>query len=184
MRVAIAAFAILAAIDPAKAATLMSMTLADGTPVVAISGLIADGDKEAFDLEMTTKPTPRALLLDSTGGDAIVAMQIGSEARNLKTIVPSGSPYQSACALIWLAGKPRVRETGAEIGFHALYVTKNGIKTVSAPGNALVEAYFAQLGLNAQAIVHLTEAGVDKVQPLLPEDRTRYGITYDDAPPE
>ena len=184
MRAAFAALAVMAAIAPANAATLMSMTLADGTPVIAISGLIANGDKEAFDLEMTTKPTPRALLLDSNGGDAIVAMQIGSEARNLKTIVPAGSPCLSACALIWLAGKPRVRETGAEIGFHALYVTKNGVKTISAPGNALVGAYFAQLGLNAQAIVHLTEAGVDKVQPLLPEDRARYGIAYDDAPAE
>lgn len=184
MRAALFALVLAVAAAPASAATLMSTTMADGTPVIAMTGLIAVGDKEAFLLEMTTKPTPRALILSGDGGDVIVAMQIGENARNLKTIVPAGYSCVSACALIWLAGNPRVRETGAEIGFHALYVTKNGVKTVSAPGNALLGAYLTILGFKPEAIIHMAEAGVDTITPLKPEDRARYGITYQDAPPE
>lgn len=186
MRAALLALslALTAAAAPASAATLIVTKFADGTPVINMAGLIADGDTEAFVKAMALKQTPQALLLKSSGGDAIVAMQIGEKARSLKAIVPAGYSCLSACALIWLAGNPRVRETGADIGFHALYVTKNGVKTVSAPGNALMGAYLAILGFRPEAIIHMAEASVDTVTPLLAEDRARYGILYQDAPPE
>ena len=55
---------------------------------------------------------------------------------------------------------------------------------MSAPGNALMGAYLAMLGFKPEAIIHMAEAGVDTVTPLLPEDRARYGIMYQDAPPD
>jgi uncharacterized protein YraI len=79
----------------------------------------------------------------------------------MTTFVPAERVCASACALIWLAGKPRTAEGKAAVGFHAAYNRNTGQD--SGVGNALIGAYLNELGLTAKAIVGMTSKGATEM---------------------
>src|SRR5262249_24094397 len=61
--------------------------------------------------------------LISYGGHVKAGLQIGDQIRKrgMSTFVPGDRTCTSACALIWLAGRPRNVGDTSLIGFHAVY---------------------------------------------------------------
>ncbi len=158
----IGALAIAAALAgmPARAADIRVATLANG-PYVLVAGEFEDGDGERFVRLTAALPKTTTVVFDSPGGNLLAGLKIGEtiHARGYATLVADGSTCASACAIAWLGGTKRFLSSAARLGFHA---ASNG-GGVSAPGNAIVGAYMARLGLSQDAVYALTEAGPDAI---------------------
>lgn len=140
---------------PANAATIGKVTNGPGAPMILVQGDFAYGDGERF--EAIARTLPKAtVVMDSPGGNLMAGLKIGEtmRARGYTSLVPQGAVCASACAIAWLGGTKRYLSTGGRLGFHA---ASNG-DGVSGPGNALVGAYMAKLGLSEDAVYALTAA--------------------------
>ena len=97
-------------------------------PAIGISGIIEIGDDKVFhDL---IRSTPNAVIvLAGPGGHVGPALAIGLEirARGLQTLVPAGNSCASSCSLIWLAGTKHLLGAGAQVGFHAISGSHDGL---------------------------------------------------------
>ena len=151
----VGAAVLLLAGTPAQAAEMRVAKLASG-PVVLVAGAFDFGDGERF--TALTAPLPKAttIVFDSPGGNLLAGLSIGEtmRARGFSSAVASGSTCASSCAIAWLGGAKRYLASGGRLGFHA---ASNG-DGISAPGNAIVGAYMARLGLSQDAVFALTAA--------------------------
>src|SRR5205823_9267598 len=104
-----------------------------GCTAVWIEGVIEPNDGGKFmELMLKDKPKKALILLRSEGGNLIASLQIGRYIKNngFATYVPGNSVCASGCAMIWLAGKSKMVDENAKIGFHAAYtVEKVGKQT-------------------------------------------------------
>jgi ATP-dependent protease ClpP protease subunit len=138
------------------------------------------GELEARDIERfrdVATNTPEAIVaLAGPGGSVAAGIEIGHmiRLRNYKTVVFGDQQCASSCALAWLGGAQRFMAESAKIGFHAASDGRSG--QVSGAGNALVGAYLNRIGLQASAIVYITQAGPDGMIWLSPAQAKRYGI--------
>ena len=125
------------------------------TPVILVAGDFAYGDGERFQRIAATLPKA-TVAFDSPGGNLLAGLKIGEtmRAKGYSSLVPDGSVCASACAIAWLGGAKRYLGVTGRLGFHAA----SGEDGVSAPGNALVGAYMARLGLSQDAVFALTAA--------------------------
>ena len=116
--------------------------------------------------------------LVSYGGSASPAWQIGDwiRKRGMSTFVPGDRTCTSACALIWLAGVPRMVGDTPQIGFHAVYDPTTRRET--GPGNAVVGAYLRDLGIGYKAIVVMTRKGPTAVEWLSPDLAKELGVAW------
>jgi hypothetical protein len=96
--------------------------------------------------------------------------------RGMSTFVPGDRACTSACAIIWLAGLPRIVGNSAEIGFHAIYDPTT--RQATGPGNAVVGAYLGDLGFGIKAIVFMTRKGPAAVEWLTPDLARDFGVTW------
>ncbi len=144
---------------PAQAAQF-GVSRNGAVPMILVAGDFAYGDGERFQRIAAT--LPRAIVaFDSAGGNLMAGLKIGEtmRARGYSSLVPEGSVCASACAIAWLGGAKRYLSSGGRLGFHAA----SGSDGVSAPGNALVGAYMAKLGLTEDAVYALTAANPDEI---------------------
>lgn len=128
---------------------------------ILLYGPIQAGDMNELLTVQTASNTPKTVLfLESPGGDAREGLTIAKFVHNQKwgTAVVNKGQCLSACATIWIAGGAKFLSGDAIIGFHDVY-SENG---PSAPGNAIVGAFYGQLGLNDRVIQYLTSAPPDK----------------------
>jgi hypothetical protein len=135
-----------------------------GTPYIGIVGDIEPGDDRKF-IALATQMDSGPVILGSEGGSVVAAIKIG-EAIRLKgypTFVPETLPCNSACALVWLAGSPRMLDKSAKIGFHAGYVTTADADRESGAANAIIGRYLTLLGLSERAILFATLAPPNKL---------------------
>jgi hypothetical protein len=118
------------------------------------------------------------VVLDSTGGSTIEAIEIGKSIRlkSISTFVFNGRVCASACGLIWLAGSNKFLERGARVGFHATYINNQGERITSGVGNALVGRYLTLLNLPEKAIAFATMADPNGVNWLTAENYKISGI--------
>ncbi|MGH6788779.1 MAG: hypothetical protein ACRECC_03760 [Pseudolabrys sp.] len=65
----------------------------------------------------------------------------------------------------------------ALIGFHSVYVLKNGTPQENSSGNAIFGAYLSQLGLSDKAIFYLTAAPPESMNWLTPAQAEQVGIS-------
>lgn len=136
----------------------------DGINFIVLSGDIAVDDDKRFN-RIATVFDEAVVLLDSNGGSTIAAIKIG-EAIRLKgysTYVSDTNTCASACALIWLAGAPRILDKSASVGFHATYTDVGGRKLESGGGNALVGRYLTLLNLNEKTVFFATSASPESL---------------------
>jgi hypothetical protein len=114
----------------------------------------------------------------SYGGLIGPAMQIGElvRQRGMSTFVPSERTCASACALIWVAGFPRIVGDTPQIGFHAAYDQDTG-REVGA-GNAVMGAYLRSLGFGYQAIHFMTHKGPTNLEWLTPDAAKEVGAAW------
>ena len=124
-------------------------------PVILIAGDFTYGDGERFQRIAATLPKA-TVAFDSPGGNLLAGLKIGEtmRAKGYYSLVPDGSVCASSCAIAWLGGAKRYLGSTGRLGFHAA----SGEDGVSAPGNALVGAYMARLGLSQDAVFALTAA--------------------------
>ncbi len=126
---------------------------------IVIEGVISLEDQANF-ASVATASNNAVVVLNSQGGATLAALEMGKAIRikGFATAVPENALCASACALMWLAGSPRFAGEGAQIGFHASYIDRNGKLLESGVGNALVGAYLNQLGLSQKAVAFVTSA--------------------------
>jgi len=161
----------------------------DGCYFIYIMGDIERGDGKKFaDLIASTGNKVNTVLLDSPGGSFEDGMAIAKlvRERNFATSVRPDRECTSMCAIIWIAGNKRYYASKAKIGFHSMSwwpvdqqgnITKNGKGRTWNAGNALVGAFFSQLGLNDQAIMALTDADFSNMFWLNTKNLKELGIT-------
>jgi hypothetical protein len=134
-----------------KAADIALLDGEAGVQGIAINGTIMPGDRHKFaNIALTTDEA--VVLLHSDGGNILEAFEIGRAIRLKKfpTFVTPNEVCASACALIWLAGTPRLMSPSAKIGFHAAYIS--GSNEISSSGNTIVGSYLNSLGFTDTAI--------------------------------
>ena len=174
-RVGLAAIVLcaLACSSPTIAAEILSDTEA-GRTVIYISGPIDLGDYDRF-LDVLDQGRPDLLVLNSPGGNLSEGLAIAAEIGLLRipTFVGDSSGCFSACALIWVAGTPRIMSNGTEIGVHAAYYLVEEIDgslepVVSSVGNANIGAFLNGLGLDIDAIEFFVAPPPDSIALLTP----------------
>jgi hypothetical protein len=158
----------------------------EGRVFVDVVGRIGDGDFEAFkektDLIYSTgarHPNKQVIVtLVSYGGLIGPAMQIGElvRKRGMSTFVPGERTCASACALIWVAGFPRIVGDTPQIGFHAAYDEDTG--QAAGAGNAVMGAYLRSLGFDYQAIHFMTHKGPTSLEWLTPDAAREVGAAW------
>ncbi len=169
-------FAVIAAslsVFPAAAADIAAK---NGHIIVA--GRLDRGDATKFKNVAKQIAGPTTVVFEGDGGNAAASLLIGEEIsrRSFATLVKNDRICASACAFAWIAGNPRLMENKAKIGFHAVFVMKDGKPVVSAVANALVGNYMTKMGMQPPAIVFATEAAPEKMNWLTAKKATSLGI--------
>jgi hypothetical protein len=138
---------------PAAAAEFTRRPQANGPDVITIRGEIEADDHKKF-IEIASDLMQASVILDSKGGHIGTALIIGRfiRLRNYDTRVHNGAMCNSACALIWLAGAFRHLDRHARLGFHSAATTRRPPFKRNEPGNAMVAAYMAGMGVPQQVI--------------------------------
>lgn len=123
--------------------------------VIAISGDIIPEDRDEF-LARTNDIAKARIDLSGPGGYARSAINIGEiiRARGFSTFVPADSVCESACAYIWLAGKPRTTGPKSVLMWHSGYFGKDD-QHADGNGNALLGMYLAHMGYTYDDVDHM-----------------------------
>jgi hypothetical protein len=187
LKAALVALTIIASVREASSATI-TVHERDGVGRVFVDvvGTINDEDFKAFK-EKTDRiyqvgpglPIKQVIVtLVSYGGSILPALQIGDwiRKRGMSTFVPGDRTCASACALIWVAGRPRTVGDTPQIGFHAAYDEDSGRETGAS--NAVVGAYLRDLGVGYKAIVFMTRKGPTSLEWLTPNLAKDLGIAW------
>ena len=177
-RLATVAVAALFSSQLAMSGDITSELGANGQPdVIRIKGPLNLGDEDKFRLLALASPKA-TVYLDSPGGRVSPAIEIGIiiRLRGFETAVEDGQCV-SSCALIWLAGEPRMMSNFSSIGFHASYVTgKDGKRTSGASQGARIGSYLTRLGFSEKVVMFVVEAGPDGMQWLQKSTADSLGI--------
>lgn len=146
------------------------LTVENDTAFISITGDIVEGDGERFFKILKGSQAVAEngfLILNSRGGNVTEAISIGLHTFSAKysTVVLDNADCQSACALIWLAGKTRIATPSSRIGFHQSYtLDTTGKATPSIQGNALVGYFLGQINQTPQVVAYVTNAGPDSLE--------------------
>ena len=178
---AFACLTLLALTAPAHAADFVIGSFFGPTPIINVSGQIELGDDLKF-TRFAALLNTAVVRLNSSGGRLAPALTIGDiiGRKGFSTYVGPQTVCSSACGLIWLAGKPRVKDATALVGFHAAYVAdEQGVSRENGLSNALIGAYLNRLELKADAIMFATAAAPDKMAWITPQAGRQYGIPFE-----
>jgi formylglycine-generating enzyme required for sulfatase activity len=126
---------------------------------------------------LSVESEPVYVSLSSRGGNLQAGIEIGRAIwfREAATVV-EGAVCASACALAWLAGRPRFMAADASIGFHAPWLGDDDHAEGSTAGSAVVGGYLRDLGLTSAAIRYINEPGPDEMRWLTVEDADELNI--------
>jgi hypothetical protein len=153
----------------------------DGRVFVDIVGDIEAGDDKTFHKKVGVLSDPEKVVvtLTSDGGQFVTAFLVGDHIRltGMTTFVPAGKTCASACAFVWLAGRPRTFGGGARIGFHGVYDARSG-QQLGLP-NALLGTYLGYLGFGYDAVIWMVSAQPKAMHWLTAESAKKYGIDYE-----
>ena len=180
MKTLLAALIAAVTLTHAHAANITSGRL-DDSYLIVITGKIEYGDDKLFAERLITAKIPNSmpiiLGLSSNGGNLDAGLTIGRVVHRwgVSTAVASNDVCASVCAAIWLAGKVRYASVDANIGFHAASDIRNpGVPDGAA--NALLGAYYSEIGLGSDAIAWLSTASPTDISWLDFDIASRLGI--------
>jgi Putative peptidoglycan binding domain len=173
--------AVFAFVSACNAATItVNPPDAFGRVFIDIVGTLQPGDQSTFAAGLGSNPDRKRVIvrLWSDGGELYTALSIGEIIYDagVPTFVPIGGTCASGCALVWLAGRPRLNDGGSFIGFHSSY-NRFDLQPRGQP-NALLGAYLKKLGFSYDAIAWMTERGATSMNWLTADAAQKYGITY------
>jgi hypothetical protein len=143
----------------AIAASLLWMTSAQSAEIIGhdgiivLKGVIEKGDDKKF-AKITFAMLEAFVILNSPGGRIDTALAISTLIynHNYTTAVRDGTICNSACTLIWLAGKQRILDYNAHLGFHSAAILKKRRYERSEDHNIDVEWYMRMIGVPQQVI--------------------------------
>ena len=133
--------------------------------LIGLQGEITSEDVATF-RSVANASSKAVIVLDSGGGAVLAGIEMGKliHLKHFATFVPEDTLCASSCALMWLAGNPRIIAPGGVVGFHAAYIPQgDGKLMTSGSGNALVGAYLDQLGFSEDVIAYVTHAPPEKM---------------------
>ncbi len=127
--------------------------------LITVEGELKAGDEKSFKQAVLAADAPIIVSLKSPGGDLNAGIEIGRAiwSNQLRTVVQD-DVCASACAIAWLAGRPRYATANAHIGFHAPMKADDISHKVDAVGSAFVGGYLNELGFTKAAIAYMTAA--------------------------
>ena len=144
---------------------------------ISIKGDFKIGDENKFRaLALTSNRA--TVFLDSDGGMLRPAIEIGKIIRikGFATAVQD-TICSSACAMVWLAGEPRMMSNLTSIGFHAPYKVDSGGKAKSdVTHGALAGSYLTSLGFSPKVVMFVVSAGANDLHLLNKATADRLGI--------
>ena len=144
---------------------------------ITITGSFKMWDDTKF--QSVALATSRAtVFLDSKGGQVQPAFEIGRIIR-IKGFATAaqGTVCASACAMVWLAGEPRMMTNFTSIGFHAPYdADEKGRKRSDAKHGAMVGAYLTSLGFSQKVVMYVVTAGAEDMHWLKKSTADKLGI--------
>jgi hypothetical protein len=144
---------------------------------ITLKGPFNLGDENKF--RAVALATNRATVyLESQGGKLYPALEIGKIIRikGFATAVQE-TECASACAIVWLAGEPRMMSNFSSIGFHTPYTTdKNGSKKSYIAHGALIGSYLAGLGFRQNVATYVVTAGAKEMSWLNKSTADKLGI--------
>nr|WP_099827625.1 hypothetical protein [Oceaniglobus indicus] len=156
-----------------------------GRPAMRLTGEIAPGDAVRFtDRLITLEAAPEVVLLNSTGGSVVDALQIGRALRDggFETELTAGDVCLSACPYILAAGTERRVDPQAYVGVHQHYFGQNTILPAFLAvediqrGQGEVMAYLDDMGLDPLLMRHALVTPPNAIYVFLPDELTRYRI--------
>lgn len=182
MRLILSAFALLLTMTHVDHAHAAKITFEKHSEIdfIAIEGEIEQSDVSRFQ-DIAIKSSNAVVILNSPGGYLSPALEIGKiiQVKGFRTYVPAGVICTSSCALIWVAGSPRILSTTSRIGFHASYQDDNGAPKETGLGNAIVGRYLTLLNLPEKAVVFATRASPETIQWLDTSKSAEAGISFE-----
>ncbi len=89
---------------------------------------IVEKDVEEFGLYVMEEPDLKVLVLESWGGDVDAALGMAAVILKFGLATEIRGGCESACPLIFLAGRPRTISAGGQIGFHRASATTDNIR--------------------------------------------------------
>lgn len=109
-----------------------------GINYITVLGTFDLGDDQKF-IQIALPLDQAIVAFNSDGGNLSAGLGIGRAIRlkEFTTLVPKNSICASACGLAWLGGFERLVDEGAQVGFHAAYITNDGASRETGMGNAL-----------------------------------------------
>lgn len=150
----------------------------ESVTMVELSGDIEAGDdRYVRQALLAVDSQPLYVSLSSDGGNLQAGIEIGRAIwfREAATVVED-AVCASACALAWLAGRPRHMAPNASIGFHAPWQGDGDDPEASTAGSAVVGGYLRDLGLTSAAIRYINEPGPDEMRWLTMDDAEQLNI--------
>jgi hypothetical protein len=183
------AVAMLIGCASARAADIWSTPNAcgDGCTAIFLTGEIKPNDWKTFaDIVKNEHITKATVMMASPGGEVTSALRMGLliRANGFATVVPEKMACASGCALMWLAGTPRMATTESHIGFHAPYIRKVrngkafGPAYPDSAGVSMVKKYMDKLGVSKPAQSFLVSASADDMYWLNEDLATGFGIDF------
>ena len=183
------AVAMLIGCASARAADIWSTPNAcgDGCTAIFLTGEIKANDWKTFaGIVKNEHITKATVMMASPGGEMTSALRMGLliRANGFATVVSEKMACASGCALMWLAGTPRMATTESRIGFHAPFMrrTRNGVEfgpTYPSPaGVSMAKKYMEKLGISKPAQSFLTSASADDMYWLNGDLATGFGIDF------
>lgn len=139
-------------IEKRRPATQIRLVSDGDRPVYELTGPIEAGAQYDFEDLIGTR-MGGVLMLESDGGDAYAAMDIGRLIRQhkIETAAVKGRCL-SGCAVIWAAGVKRYKDKRVDVGFHHPWHLEGGM--VIWDYDTGMEGYYKSLGYNDDAIAH------------------------------
>ena len=145
--------------------------------VITIKGAFKTGDENKF-RAIALATNKATVYLDSPGGKIHPALEIGKIIR-IKGFATAAQETvcASACAMVWLAGEPRMMSNFTSIGFHTPYVIdKNGKTKSDVTHGAMVGSYLTSLGFSQKAVMFVVTASADEMHWLQKSTADKLGI--------
>jgi hypothetical protein len=152
--------------------------------IVTISGEIKPGDETKFEDVIPVPGDPRSVIvnLDSRGGFNRPAALMGFVIRDrgFETRLERGSNCNSACTLIFFAGKYRSMAPGTQLGFHSAAPETSLVRHEET--NRLIGIYLRQMGAPEQVIELQPKADPTTLNYVTRDQAQRWGILKDRPP--
>ncbi len=145
--------------------------------VITVKGDFKLGDENKF-RSVALATNNATVYLESQGGKIYPALEIGKMIR-LKEFATAVDEAEctSACAMVWLAGVPRMMSNFSSVGFHAPYTTdKNGKSKSDVTHGALVGSYLTSLGFSQKVVSFVITAGAEDMHWLQKSTADKLGI--------